>query len=296
MEEGSVSERIPDDEGHGGSGESGGAGGADEGDGSHSDESANTESDETTESEDDCTTRSKSKDAKNKKIPRTKGKMKMKNIAAVPGMDGRVRARRTRAMVEAEAEAAEKELLMQLEESEDRVNALCCAVVALFAAIMAGNARLRQHLISMAESDPATYAPQGALESAAVLLGLSPDQVESWVRNSLRDRHHRLLEAVQSSVCEVPMPDESSLQVILAEAIQERVRLQSAVDIATFPAKKEEETEAAAAERLRMTAALQKYEVLLAKLREQMRVEHAASQQAFDQYEAQIAALRTVRE
>ena len=106
MEEGSVSERIPDDEGHGGSGESGGAGGADEGDGSHSDESANTESDETTESEDDCTTRSKSKDAKNKKIPRTKGKMKMKNIAAVPGMDGRVRARRTRAMVEAEADAA----------------------------------------------------------------------------------------------------------------------------------------------------------------------------------------------
>ena len=117
------------------------------------------------------------------------------------------------------------------------------AVVAMFAALLAGNARLHKGL--RREDDQQEKKDK-------------EDDEDAW---SLRERHQEILRAVQDAVDRRP-PDELTLQVLLAETVQERVRVQSARDVVSHESVAEEEDNVA--------SVIRRYEELI-ELRERER-------------------------
>ena len=134
------------------------------------------------------------------------------------------------------------------------------AVVAMFAALLAGNARLHKGL---RREDDQREGKDG--------------EEDEW---SLRERHQEILSAVQGAVDRRP-PDEMTLQVLLAETVQERIRVQSARDVVSAT---EEEDDVA--------SVIRRYEELIEELRGRLSVERVSSRLAIEKYEAQLSALR----
>ena len=139
------------------------------------------------------------------------------------------------------------------------------AVVAMFAALLAGNARLHKGL--RREDDQQEKKDK-------------EDDEDAW---SLRERHQEILRAVQDAVDRRP-PDELTLQVLLAETVQERVRVQSARDVVSHESVAEEEDNVA--------SVIRRYEELIEELRGRLSVERVSSRLAIEKYEAQLSALR----
>ena len=132
------------------------------------------------------------------------------------------------------------------------------AVVAMFAALLAGNARLHKGL--RREDDQ------------------EEEKDDEW---SLRERHQEILRAVQGAVDRRP-PDELTLQVLLAETVQERVRVQSARDVVSATTEEEDD----------VASVIRRYEELIEELRGRLSVERVSSRLAIEKYEAQLSALR----
>ena len=116
--------------------------------------------------------------------------------------------------------------------------------MAMFAALLAGNARLHKGL--RREDDQ------------------EEEKDDEW---SLRERHQEILRAVQGAVDRRP-PDELTLQVLLAETVQERVRVQSARDVVVSATTEEEDD---------VASVIRRYEELIEELRGRLSVERVKS-------------------
>jgi predicted nucleic acid-binding Zn-ribbon protein len=161
---------------------------------------------------------------------------------------------------------AEKQKLQELRTATESISE---AVVAMFAALLARNARLHKGLSRHRKDMEETEEDKREDEDV-------------W---TLRERHQEILKAVQNAVDRRP-PDELTLQVLLAETVQERVRVQSARDVLLRDSSSSLNGDDD------VGSVIRRYEELVEELRGRLSVERVSSRLAIEKYEAQLSALK----